>query len=603
MQRGVVAFLAVLCLGPCARSQPTVQVMPAVTIPALPTPADTIEFSVRVVVAGIASPTGRMRFLVDGAELGVIPLVNGTARITGTQMAPGQHHVTAEYLWPATDLIVGISTLEFKVGRLTTTAWIRQNVENQYGQPLLLEATVDPPDSGTLTYFDGDKELGTVAVVEGRAQVPFGLLGVGRHSVVARYLGGPTSHPSTSSALPVVIRTTASVTLSATPAVVMPDGSVSLTVIVPTPSADSVAPSGTAALFTPQESLGTITLANGAGVLTIPASRLGAARSIRATYSGDAYYSGAESNTVEVDVRRRSTVTSLDVSLSDRVTLRATVSSAAVSGISLPVNAGTVRFSSSSQTATATVVQGVATLQGALDLWLGQMVTARFEGDALLEPSDSGGRPVLAPVNGFSFRYDRLAPSEVVALFFPGFGDGAAAPVAQVTGSDQVARAAHIYFTSDTQATVALPDNVPLGPARLSYTRGAGFTAEAGIEIVRTAPGLATASADGQGSPAAQVLRVQGTGTLVEEFGTLEFRGDTLYLILFGTGFRHATTPVTCVAAGRTMTATFAGAQGQFPGLDQINLPLDASLAGAGTVTLSCLADGRASNAVTLRFP
>jgi uncharacterized protein (TIGR03437 family) len=161
-----------------------------------------------------------------------------------------------------------------------------------------------------------------------------------------------------------------------------------------------------------------------------------------------------------------------------------------------------------------------------------------------------------------------------------------------------------MYFASPTQATFALPDGIPNGTAILHYVNGLGQTYAHDVHIERIAPGIATATADGTGPPAAQLLRVHNGVSTFEAFsGTIPFHGDALYLILYGTGFRHAASPVTCTAAGRTMTAAFSGAQAAFPGLDQINLPLDATLAGAGSVGLNCTADGRVSNNVLLVFP
>ena len=46
----------------------------------------------------------------------------------------------------------------------------------------------------------------------------------------------------------------------------------------------------------------------------------------------------------------------------------------------------------------------------------------------------------------------------------------------------------------------------------------------------------------------------------------------------------------------------FAGAQDQYPGLDQINIEVPSSLGGAGEVNLSFTADGIATNTVKIRL-
>ena len=54
-------------------------------------------------------------------------------------------------------------------------------------------------------------------------------------------------------------------------------------------------------------------------------------------------------------------------------------------------------------------------------------------------------------------------------------------------------------------------------------------------------------------------------------------------------------------ADGRTfwLTVEYAGAQGQLPGIDQINVVLPPELASAGTVQLTVVAGGHVSNTMT----
>jgi uncharacterized protein (TIGR03437 family) len=76
--------------------------------------------------------------------------------------------------------------------------------------------------------------------------------------------------------------------------------------------------------------------------------------------------------------------------------------------------------------------------------------------------------------------------------------------------------------------------------------------------------------------------------------------GDRLFLVLYGTGLRNASGAVECSVGGHTVPALFAGAQGAYPGLDQINLEAPAGL--SGVVRVSCSANGVSSNAVTLNI-
>jgi uncharacterized protein (TIGR03437 family) len=70
---------------------------------------------------------------------------------------------------------------------------------------------------------------------------------------------------------------------------------------------------------------------------------------------------------------------------------------------------------------------------------------------------------------------------------------------------------------------------------------------------------------------------------------------------LYATGIRGAQT-VRAFVAGQSVTLLYAGAQGQFQGLDQINLALPASLAGTGEASVYVVADGKTSNMTTINI-
>lgn len=59
---------------------------------------------------------------------------------------------------------------------------------------------------------------------------------------------------------------------------------------------------------------------------------------------------------------------------------------------------------------------------------------------------------------------------------------------------------------------------------------------------------------------------------------------------------------VACAINGTPLPAAYAGAQPQFPGLDQFEFLLSPSLQGARQVNVTVTADGKTSNTVTLVF-
>jgi uncharacterized protein (TIGR03437 family) len=74
-----------------------------------------------------------------------------------------------------------------------------------------------------------------------------------------------------------------------------------------------------------------------------------------------------------------------------------------------------------------------------------------------------------------------------------------------------------------------------------------------------------------------------------------------VYVSLYCTGIRGAAT-VQAYVAGQLATVQFAGAQGQYQGLDQVNISLPSSLAGMGEVSVYLIADGHVSNMVTVNI-
>jgi uncharacterized protein (TIGR03437 family) len=135
--------------------------------------------------------------------------------------------------------------------------------------------------------------------------------------------------------------------------------------------------------------------------------------------------------------------------------------------------------------------------------------------------------------------------------------------------------------------------------------------------IAATAPGLFSADASGQGVAAAVALRVKADGSQVFEpvasFDAAQNRfvavpidlsnaSEQVFLLLFGTGLRNHTAlaNVGVKIGGETVEVLYAGSQGGFAGLDQMNLRLPRSLQGRGEVDVLVSVDGRAANTVRI---
>lgn len=125
-----------------------------------------------------------------------------------------------------------------------------------------------------------------------------------------------------------------------------------------------------------------------------------------------------------------------------------------------------------------------------------------------------------------------------------------------------------------------------------------GQAVESFIRADPVNPGIFTANAAGSGAPAAVTLE---NGVFYAVSGRTIPLSSAPTLVLFLTGLRQRSelANVKVFVGGQALQPDYAGAQGQFLGLDQINVALPASLP-RGTVTAQVLADGWASNPVTL---
>jgi uncharacterized protein (TIGR03437 family) len=157
-----------------------------------------------------------------------------------------------------------------------------------------------------------------------------------------------------------------------------------------------------------------------------------------------------------------------------------------------------------------------------------------------------------------------------------------------------------------------VPLGVALGSAELYVSSGDGTVSGETVQIGLVTPGVfelnasALAAADiltvsGTTQTYGNVFSINGSGAIVPSPIALGGSGDETYLILFGTGFQAAgTSGVSVTIGGVNATVAYAGPQGTLAGLDQANVLIPASLAGAGNVTVQLVANGIAANPVNV---
>jgi uncharacterized protein (TIGR03437 family) len=186
----------------------------------------------------------------------------------------------------------------------------------------------------------------------------------------------------------------------------------------------------------------------------------------------------------------------------------------------------------------------------------------------------------------------------------------------RVKDSGGTERLAPLFYMSPTQVNYLIPVGTRTGAATVTVTSGDNTISTGTVQVDTVAPGLFTANASGRGVAAALLLRAAGTGAqTVEQVARLEGNAfvpapidlgpeaDQVFLLLFGTGIRgfSAASAVQVTVGGQTVPVPFAGPQGQFVGLDQLNVgPLPRSLVGRGEVNVVLTVDGKTANTVTV---
>jgi uncharacterized protein (TIGR03437 family) len=189
----------------------------------------------------------------------------------------------------------------------------------------------------------------------------------------------------------------------------------------------------------------------------------------------------------------------------------------------------------------------------------------------------------------------------------------------KVKDSGGVERDAPLFFVSPGQINYLIPAGTLGGAATVTVVGNGLAIATGAVHVAAVAPGLFSANADGQGVAAAVALRIRSDGRQsfepVLRFDTVQNRfvaapidlgpeGDQVFLLLFGTGLRNrgSLTSVMAMLGGVSAAVEYAGPQGDFAGLDQVNLRLPRQLAGRGEVNLTLMAEGKAANVVTVNF-
>ncbi|MGA8763291.1 MAG: FG-GAP-like repeat-containing protein [Candidatus Sulfotelmatobacter sp.] len=175
-------------------------------------------FTVQVQHTGPGIPTGTVEFVDGGVGIGSAPVdSSGQASFRTTALAVGSHFVVAYYpgdtsFAPSNSLGVHV-TINKATTKLALTS---SRNPSAFGQPVAFTATIAPQyggqASGSITFKDGAKTLGSATVSGNIARLAANGLAIGSHFITAVYSGDVNFSGSTSKQLCQVVGKAASTT-------------------------------------------------------------------------------------------------------------------------------------------------------------------------------------------------------------------------------------------------------------------------------------------------------------------------------------------------------------------------------------------------------
>jgi uncharacterized protein (TIGR03437 family) len=236
-----------------------------------------------------------------------------------------------------------------------------------------------------------------------------------------------------------------------------------------------------------------------------------------------------------------------------------------------------------------------------------------------VDPSTDGAVPlpsVAAIVNAASY-LSSVARGSIAALFGENLAAATKAAstlplpkelegtVVRVNGEP-----AELFYVSAKQINFFVPNSALPGVARVEVQSRGQTSATFSLNVSSVAAGIFTAKADGKGAAVGSqtsdgvryegLTNADGSARRVSA-GTLQ---QPSYIVLYGTGFRHNVAPsdVHVTIGGYDAQVTYAGAQGSYIGLDQMNLKVPYFLRGVGEIELVVKFASAEANRVRVAF-
>jgi uncharacterized protein (TIGR03437 family) len=259
---------------------------------------------------------------------------------------------------------------------------------------------------------------------------------------------------------------------------------------------------------------------------------------------------------------------------------------------------------------------------GALALQVHKM-TGQTSGERKVIVAAQALLNAVSPATVSAASYQPVAAAEAIGAMFgtrlaTQFSSASSIPLpTSMAGTSVYANgmASPLFFVSPNQINYQIPQGLAPGVvAKIITVAGDGVVSQGQFQVGAEAPGIFTANASGSGGPAA-LWTLDGVSfmAVTNSNGTLSPIPAGAFLVLFGTGIRGAYSPqpadgngvaesVQVNLGGATVTPLYAGPQGGFVGLDQINIQIPANLAGRGKIDVMMTVSSRTANTIQLHI-
>ncbi|MFN0124235.1 MAG: hypothetical protein ACKV2V_27360, partial [Blastocatellia bacterium] len=227
---------------------------------------------------------------------------------------------------------------------------------------------------------------------------------------------------------------------------------------------------------------------------------------------------------------------------------------------------------------------------------------------------------LMAVTSAASFRPEALAPGAMATIFGPDLcresGGAESLPLpteirgAHIDFIDSLGQLfrAPLFYVSPQQINFLIPEGAATGVATVTVFGSQGEISESQVSVQRAAPAIFTVNASGAGDA---IVISTADGVRYESGAVRQNPATDVYVIVFGTGWRNSAISATTSdpAAGDRVTLDidgqefpwlYAGKQGEYVGLDQMNFKLPQAMT-PGVHSLVIRVGQQISNTTTLR--